>query len=141
MPSVLCHFIYVPKMTTLSDMLKLIREERGLTQSELASHSGISRATIQNVESGKQSPTVETLDALAGALGVPIGTFFGLEAANESPKNTVTASEIADLVRFYGDAQLWQRAWALAFLTKDERYLERPGDLPEPFSRALKLIS
>jgi transcriptional regulator with XRE-family HTH domain len=56
--------------------LRRIRKERGLTQRELADASGVDPATISLVETGKRRPHLETLDSLADALGVEVGSFF-----------------------------------------------------------------
>ncbi|WP_369264493.1 helix-turn-helix domain-containing protein [Streptomyces sp. R35] len=48
------------------------REQRGMTGSELARRSGLSKATLSQLEAGKGNPTIETLDALAVALRIPL---------------------------------------------------------------------
>jgi transcriptional regulator with XRE-family HTH domain len=50
--------------------LRRIREERGLSQADLAAASGVDRATINQVEGDRRSPTLATLNKLADALGV-----------------------------------------------------------------------
>jgi DNA-binding XRE family transcriptional regulator len=52
--------------------LRATREEKGLTQDELAERSGIAKATISKIESGKRNVTVDTLITLAGAMGKKI---------------------------------------------------------------------
>lgn len=55
------------------NILKQLREERGLTQEELAEKSGVSRVTISMLEVGKQKVTKSTtLVSLADALGVSV---------------------------------------------------------------------
>ena len=49
-----------------------IRKERGLTQARLSDLSGVARVTIARYETGKSSPTVDTLTKLAGALHVTV---------------------------------------------------------------------
>jgi transcriptional regulator with XRE-family HTH domain len=49
-----------------------LRSERRMSASELARKAGISKATVLSIEIGKANPTVETLQALADALGVTI---------------------------------------------------------------------
>lgn len=44
----------------------------GLTQGQLASVSGIAQADISRIERGQSNPTAETLQALAGPLGVTL---------------------------------------------------------------------
>lgn len=51
--------------------LKRERNAAGLTVSELARRSGISKATVSQLESGVGNPSVETLWSLGDALGVP----------------------------------------------------------------------
>lgn len=46
------------------------RYELGLTQREVASRSGVSLATVQNIEKGRANPAVGTLARIAGALGL-----------------------------------------------------------------------
>ena len=57
------------------DYASIICEERrnqGLTQSELAYRSRVSLPTIQNIETGKANPTVSTLTAVLGVLGLEL---------------------------------------------------------------------
>lgn len=75
--------------------LRRMREQAGLTQVDLAKASGVDRGTIIRVESGKRSPTIETLEKLARAMGAEIGDFF--------PKAQ------ASLPLEYGMGEAWQR--------------------------------
>jgi len=52
--------------------VKDYRHLRGWSQYVLADRSGVSRASIANLERGKGSPKVETIAKLATALGVRI---------------------------------------------------------------------
>jgi transcriptional regulator with XRE-family HTH domain len=52
--------------------LTRIREERGLSQQGLADTSGVNKATINQLERGRRSPNLETLDKLAAGLGVEV---------------------------------------------------------------------
>jgi transcriptional regulator with XRE-family HTH domain len=56
--------------------LRQMRERAGFTQASLAKASGVDRATINKVEQGKRSPSIETLEKLARAMGAEIGDFF-----------------------------------------------------------------
>lgn len=57
--------------------LKRLREERGLTQWDLAHLSGVSRPTIQRLEAGSPSSRAATREKLAGALGVETEWIWG----------------------------------------------------------------
>jgi transcriptional regulator with XRE-family HTH domain len=52
--------------------LKALRERRGLTQEQLSEKSGIGRSHLARLETGKQDPTLSTLEKLAKALGVKV---------------------------------------------------------------------
>jgi|SoiMethySBSTD1v2_1073268.scaffolds.fasta_scaffold25940_11 transcriptional regulator with XRE-family HTH domain len=53
--------------------LKALRERRGLTQEQLSEKSGVSRTYLARLETGRQDPTLSTLEKLAKALGVKVG--------------------------------------------------------------------
>jgi transcriptional regulator with XRE-family HTH domain len=50
--------------------VKRIRQEKGLTQEQLADLSGFSQQYISGLEQGRRNPTIVTLFELATALGV-----------------------------------------------------------------------
>ena len=52
--------------------LKALRERRGLTQEQLAEKSGVGRSHLARLETGKQDPTLSTLEKLAKALKVDV---------------------------------------------------------------------
>lgn len=49
------------------------RNEAGMSQRELAEQAGVGERTVQYVESGAISTTLDTAGELARALGVPLG--------------------------------------------------------------------
>ncbi|MFO7285446.1 MAG: helix-turn-helix domain-containing protein [Gammaproteobacteria bacterium] len=52
-------------------LLKELREERGLSQSQLALDSGLDQTFVSLLERGQRQPTLITLFALCDALDVP----------------------------------------------------------------------
>jgi transcriptional regulator with XRE-family HTH domain len=56
--------------------IRQLREDRGLTQSDVAELSKKSVETISNFERGQTVPSVETLDKLAQIFRIGIGAFF-----------------------------------------------------------------
>jgi transcriptional regulator with XRE-family HTH domain len=53
--------------------LKTLRERRGMTQEQLAKKSGVGRSHLARLETGRQDPTLSTIEKLAKALGVKVG--------------------------------------------------------------------
>ncbi|MDR2322978.1 MAG: XRE family transcriptional regulator [Microbacterium sp.] len=59
----------------ISRSLRREREAAGISVSELARRAGVSKATVSQLENGSSGPSVETLWAIADALGVPFAAF------------------------------------------------------------------
>jgi transcriptional regulator with XRE-family HTH domain len=68
----------------IGSRIKALREERGLSLRALAQASLITPNALSQIEHGHVSPSVSTLNRLAGALGVPITIFFDVGAPRES---------------------------------------------------------
>jgi transcriptional regulator with XRE-family HTH domain len=60
--------------------LQTVRRHRGWSLRELAKASGLSLTTVHQIETGRTSPGLGTLQSLATALGVPIGVLFDGQA-------------------------------------------------------------
>lgn len=59
--------------SAIAKNLKKYRKERGLSQDKLSRLADVSHATIIKIESGGiQSPTIDTVQKIAKALGVEI---------------------------------------------------------------------
>ncbi|MET9587756.1 XRE family transcriptional regulator [Streptomyces sp. NPDC006539] len=52
--------------------LKRLRQDDGLSLSELSRRSGVGKGTLSELETGRRNPTLETLYALTTALGRPL---------------------------------------------------------------------
>ncbi|WP_444462398.1 helix-turn-helix domain-containing protein [Rhodobacter capsulatus] len=52
------------------------REAAGLSLSALAARAGLAKSTLSQLEAGKGNPNVETLWAIATALGLPFSALF-----------------------------------------------------------------
>lgn len=64
--------------------LREIRKARGYTQNKLAMKSGLSRQAIVVIESGQESPTLNTLAKIANALDVTVSQLIGESDLNVS---------------------------------------------------------
>ncbi len=63
----------------ISEQIKLLRSERGLSQERLAEFCGVSRQTVHRWETGKSVPSVETMQFLYEKLRLSPADLYGEE--------------------------------------------------------------
>jgi len=109
--------------------LRRLRREAGVSQSDLAAASGMSRRTIINLEAGDANISLSGLDCLAEALGT---SFVELVSAPSAPAERINAvawrgvapeseAVLRGSVQARSEAQLW--TWTLG---PAERYDAEP---------------
>lgn len=87
--------------------LKAVRKSRQLTQNELAERAGRSVDAISNIERGKGLPSVETLEAVAKGLNIPIADLFSATGDElESAGRLLMLARLNDLGRGFDDREL-----------------------------------
>ncbi len=64
----------------IGSKVQSLRQEQGITLSDLGSRSGVSISTLSKIENGQTSPTFDTLNRLAAGLGVDLTALFHSEA-------------------------------------------------------------
>lgn len=57
--------------------VRALREERGISLSELARRASVGKATLSGLETGTRNPTLETLQSVAAALDLPLTALLG----------------------------------------------------------------
>ena len=62
----------------MKNQLRVLRAERAWTQADLADRAGVSRQTINALETGRYDPSLPLAFALAGLFEKPIETIFFL---------------------------------------------------------------
>lgn len=75
------HYSFTMKMTNnldkrLGERIRIERESRGWTYSDLANCSGVSRAMLHKIERGESSPTAALLGKLSGAFRLSMSTLI-----------------------------------------------------------------
>ncbi|MBI1845645.1 MAG: helix-turn-helix transcriptional regulator [Candidatus Rokubacteria bacterium] len=63
-------------MSTLGERVRALRMERRLQQRQLAENADLTPSMVSQIESGRLTPSLNTLGKIAAALGVPIATLF-----------------------------------------------------------------
>jgi transcriptional regulator with XRE-family HTH domain len=70
----------------ISERLRAIRVQKDLSQGDIEERTGLKRCYVSRVENGHTVPSIETLEKLARALGVPMyQLFYDGEAPPEIP--------------------------------------------------------
>ncbi|GAA1763701.1 XRE family transcriptional regulator [Nocardioides hankookensis] len=59
--------------------VRALRTERGISLSALAAAAGIGKGSLSELETGRRNPTLDTLYALAGPLGVPLASLVDFQ--------------------------------------------------------------
>lgn len=57
--------------------VRSLREARGLTRTDLARKSGVTKDTIRSIETGRTRTNIVTAEALAEGFAVPLSALFG----------------------------------------------------------------
>lgn len=60
-------------MVAIGVRLRRLRQEKSLTQSQLAKLTGVRQSHISKIENNRSSVSIETLEKIANALGVSPG--------------------------------------------------------------------
>jgi transcriptional regulator with XRE-family HTH domain len=68
----------------IGSRVRELREERGLTITDLANRAGLTRNAVSRIELGHRTPSVDTADKIAHALGVGPGELFEVPLAGAS---------------------------------------------------------
>lgn len=95
--------IFAAQTNTLYNMLQLrIKElckEQGITLNTLAERIGVSQPSISGLATGKQKPSLDTLEKLSQALNVEVGELFAPKndfiafVRSEGKTHTITSKE------------------------------------------------
>lgn len=76
-----------PRMLHVGNRIRTHRQEAGLSLTGLATAAGIGKGTLSELEHGQRNPTLETLYAVAGVLGVPLAGFVSTDDAGQQPQH------------------------------------------------------
>ena len=74
-----------PKMRILNQIRALRFHQGEMTQQELADRIGVSRQTINAIEGGKYSPSLEAVFQIARVFGQPLEAVFQYADENAPP--------------------------------------------------------
>ncbi|AEK58312.1 Transcriptional regulator, MerR family [Acidithiobacillus caldus SM-1] len=81
----MCSILYNWPMEQLGRQLQKLREERQLSLRSLGELAGVSASAISQMEAGKVSPSIATLEKICNALGVHIASLFDEPQGDQGP--------------------------------------------------------
>lgn len=67
----------------VGEKIRLLRQQRALSQESLALKSGLNTSYLGQVERGEKSPTIDTLDKIATGLDVDLEQLFTFDKKTE----------------------------------------------------------
>lgn len=86
------------ELFTLADRLKNLRENSGLTQSDIARSFGISRSSVNSWEMGLSVPSTQYIVELAKKFEVSTDYLLGLEETSTISVKGLTQKQVSVLV-------------------------------------------
>jgi transcriptional regulator with XRE-family HTH domain len=72
------------KQQAVGELVRRLREQRGLSLRALASATGFSPSFVSQLENGAVSPSIASMERIANTLGVTLGEFFASLGSSES---------------------------------------------------------
>lgn len=90
---------HLASATELGRVARRIRDSQGLTLADVATRAGISAAMLSRLETGRTSPSLETIVSLAGALGVRPSHLLQEIGAEDESAQVVHAGQGLEVVR------------------------------------------
>lgn len=116
-------------------MVRLARELRSMSQTQLAGTSGVSQSILSRIESDIRTPTEQELPCLAAALRLPVAFFYEPETPAATPlfrKRAIRSATVNRMIQArINTAVLVARRILDAGIDIDTRVaLPEPGDIP-----------
>lgn len=78
--------------------LKALRQQRSWSQMRLSVESGVSSGMIGEIESGRKSPSLDTLDKLATAFGIQTYRLL-FDSVNYNESELIRARKKEDIIK------------------------------------------
>jgi len=88
-----------PLATSVGAAIRRLRSAQGLTLADVADRAQISQGMLSRLETGAVSPSLETLAAVAKAIGADLATLFRDLGAKQSDAQLVKKGEGLEVVR------------------------------------------
>ena len=80
----------------LTEALRLIRVFHDMKQNELATHLGISKSHLSEIESGKKQPSLQLIERYSSEFGIPASSILFFAEHLENPSQSTKAANRAN---------------------------------------------
>jgi len=80
----------------IGELIVHLREEKKITQKELAKRAGLSSSGLSEIESGKKMPRFATLEKIASALDMDVAQLLSYKEENDLDKKPSTIENISE---------------------------------------------
>lgn len=134
------------ELRAIGERIRTLRKRRDLTQESLAAKAKVAHRALQRLEGGEGNPTLETLNALAVALKVPLSDLLGYLGQSQSAGTLAnrqvdpeTLKAAVHVLVAMTEASELRRLTAMYILTNDETYIDQLRTLGLPAQAAQAL--
>lgn len=87
---------------TIGERIRAARKSKGMTQKQLAAKMNISYANISQLERDERNPTLETIQKIANALGIPLVDIIGSKETVDVAENENKTASFDEYIRSIG---------------------------------------
>jgi DNA-binding XRE family transcriptional regulator len=91
--------VFKRKIDQVGQKIKLARQNKGMTQTDLADILDISSKTISAIEVGRVEPSISQMQAISAVLEEPIGYFIGEDASSIESKMEHVKGQLEEITR------------------------------------------
>jgi transcriptional regulator with XRE-family HTH domain len=89
----------------IADVVRRLREGRGMSQYRLAQDADVSKQAVTNLENGEIVPSLSTLYKVAGVLGIDLADMIRTAYQDPATKPSLVVAEGAHLLSGMGDVK------------------------------------
>jgi transcriptional regulator with XRE-family HTH domain len=120
-----------PEAATVGPRLRLLRKQRGMTQSELARQIGIQQSDLSRMEKGEYRVSLDNLFRILAVFGMDVAEFFAGAAPAPEPERQPLSHEdmqALQLLRRLSPEARREVQEFIEFKARKERAAQRMGD-------------
>lgn len=122
-----------PEAATVGPRLRLLRKQRGMTQSELARQIGIQQSDLSRMEKGEYRVSLDNLFRILAVFGMDVAEFFAGTTPAPEPERLPLSHEdmqALQLLRRLSPEARREVQEFIEFKARKERAAQRMGESP-----------